>query len=191
MTTAEPEIKAFKNAQKWRDWLKRNHSKSDGLWLQIFKKDSGEATVTYKEALDEALCFGWIDGQKKSLDAASFLQRFTPRRSRSIWSKINIGHTKRLIAEGRMEKAGQAQIDAAKEDGRWARAYDAPSTSETPADFLKELRKSKPAAAFFKTLNRANLYAINWRLQTAKKPETRAKRITDIVAMLARGEKFH
>ncbi len=183
--------KAFKTSGEWRRWLLKNHAASGGLWVRIYKKDSGTRTVTYAEALDEALCYGWIDGQKAGYDAESFLQKFTPRRPKSLWSKRNREHALRLIEEKRMAAAGQKEIDAAKKDGRWERAYDAPSTMEVPADFLKELKKDKGAYAFFKTLNRANVYAIAWRLQTAKKPETRARRTEALLAMLKRGEKLH
>lgn len=188
---ASMKIKGFKSARVFRAWLAKNHGESEGIWLRIFKKGSGEKTVTYAEALEEALCHGWIDGQKRSHDEKSWIQRFTPRRTRSEWSKINAGHAERLIKEGRMTPAGQAQIDAAKADGRWAMAYDSPRTAAPPEDFLKALEKDKKAKAFFATLNRANVYSIVYRLQTAKKPETREKRMSLIVAMLARGEKFH
>lgn len=180
----------FKSQKEWRTWLSKNHRSSDGIWMRIYKKDSGQVTIYYPAALDEALCFGWIDGQKKSHDDKSFLQRFTPRRARSIWSKINIGHVARLTAAGKMMPAGLEQVEKAKADGRWAQAYDSPRAATVPEDFLKELRKSKKAEAFFKTLRKSQLYSITWRIQTAKKPETRARRIELIVKMLARGETF-
>jgi uncharacterized protein YdeI (YjbR/CyaY-like superfamily) len=182
---------AFKSAADFRRWLAAGHQTVDGIWLRIFKKDSGQKTVTYAEALDEALCFGWIDGQKKSYDEHSFLQKFTPRRARSGWSKINTQHAERLIKAGKMTPAGLAAIEAAKADGRWHAAYDSPRNAAPPQDFLDALEKNKKAKAFFETLNRANLYAIVYRLQTAKKPETRARRLQNILAMLNRGEKFH
>lgn len=184
-------IRSFATALQWRAWLAREHVRSDGVWLRICKKGSGRKTVTYAEALDEALCYGWIDGQKKAYDAGSFLQRFTPRRQRSIWSKRNREHVARLIKEKRMAPAGSREVDSAKQDGRWDRAYDAPSSMQMPEDFLKELRKDRKASDFFKTLNKANTYAIAWRLQTAKKPETRARRMEGLLAMMRQGKKLH
>jgi uncharacterized protein YdeI (YjbR/CyaY-like superfamily) len=184
-------IKAFVSATQWRDWLARNCAKSDGIWLRIYKKGSGKKTVTYAEALDEALCYGWIDGQKKKYDAESFVQKFTPRRPKSIWSKRNREHIARLTKEKRMTAAGQKRVDAAKKDGRWDKAYDVGSTMEVPDDFLQELRKNARAYTFFKTLNRANTYAIAWRLQTAKTPETRARRMETLLAMMQQGKKLH
>jgi uncharacterized protein YdeI (YjbR/CyaY-like superfamily) len=183
--------RSFVSASAWEKWLKTHHAKSEGIWLKIFNKESGMQTVTYTEALDEALCYGWIDGQKKKFDSASWLQKFTPRRARSIWSKRNIEHIERLTQEKRMKAAGLKAFEDAKNDGRLAAAYDSPSNSTTPEDFLKLLEKNKEANAFFNTLNKANKYAISWRLQTAKKAETREKRMLTILAMLAKGEKFH
>lgn len=181
----------FASAGAWEQWLAANHAKSDGIWLRIFSKESGQKTVTYAEALDEALCYGWIDGQKKKLDDDSWIQKFTPRRTRSIWSKRNIEHIERLTNEKRMKAAGLKAFEDAQKDGRIAAAYDSPSNSSTPEDFLGLLEKDKKAKAFFETLNKANKYAITWRLQTAKKPETREKRMNMILEMLARGERFH
>jgi uncharacterized protein YdeI (YjbR/CyaY-like superfamily) len=175
----------------WEKWLGKNHTKSDGIWLRIYKKDSEVKTVSYAEALEGALCHGWIDGQKKSYDAMSFLQKFTPRRARSVWSKINTQHVERLTKLGRMKAAGLEAVVAAKGDGRWAQAYDSARTADVPQDFLKELSRYAGATAFFKTLNGTNVYSIVWRLQTAKKPETRARRLKAICEMLAKGEKFH
>jgi uncharacterized protein YdeI (YjbR/CyaY-like superfamily) len=185
------EILSFKTAAEFRKWLAANHRQSDGIWLRIYKKDSGEPTVTYAEALDEALCHGWIDGLKQSHDELSWRQRFTPRRPKSGWSKINTGHAERLIKAGQMKAAGQAQIDAAKKDGRWAAAYDSSSKATFPEDFLAAVRGNKKTKAFFESLTKANRYAIAYRLQTAKKPETRQRRMEMILAMLARGEAFH
>jgi uncharacterized protein YdeI (YjbR/CyaY-like superfamily) len=184
-------ILPFESAKAWDAWIAKNHSGSDGVWLQIFKKDSGKRTVTYDEALDSALCYGWIDGQKKSYNKESFLQKFTPRRPKSVWSKRNQDHVARLIKSKRMKPAGLKAIAAAKKDGRWEQAYDSPKNMTIPEGFLRELSKSRKAKEFFETLNKANLYAIGWRLQTAKKPETREKRKQAILAMLAKGEKFH
>jgi len=185
------EILRFRSPAEFRKWLSVNHRQSDGIWLRIFKKDSKEPTVTYAEALDEALCFGWIDGQKQRNDECSWLQRFTPRRPNGGWSKINTQHAERLIQAGRMKTAGRAEIDGAKKDGRWASAYDSPSNATFPDDSLAALRKNKKANTFFESLNKANRYAIAYRLQTAKKPETGQKRMETILAMLARGEAFH
>lgn len=184
-------ILGFKSSADFRSWLKINGDNCDGLWLRFFKKDSDKATITYDEALDEALCFGWIDGQVKSLDAISWIHKFAPRRARSGWSKRNTEHVERLSKAGLMMPAGLAQVEAAKADGRWQAAYDSPGNAAPPADFLKALGKDKKAKAFFETLNKANVYAIVYRLQTAKKPETRARRMETILAMLGRGEKFH
>ena len=191
MSTEYTNIKSFKTPREWRDWLANNHARSDGIWLRIYKKDSGEETIIYAEALDEALCYGWIDGQKRGHDAQSFLQKFTPRRPKSVWSKRNREHIARLIREKRMTPAGLAQVEAAKRDGRWDKAYDASSTMTVPEDFLKELKRDKDAYKFFKTLNRANTYAIAWRLQTAKKPETRERRKKMLLAMLSERKKLH
>ena len=148
-------------------------------------------SITYAEALDEALCFGWIDGQLKTCDTKSWLQKFTPRRSKSIWSKRNREHVARLIKEKRMTAAGLKEIELAKKDGRWEGAYDSPKNMQVPADFLRELKKDKNAYAFFQTLNKANTSAIAWRLQTAKKPETREKRMQAVLQMLGQGKKLH
>jgi len=185
------QILTFVSSPEFRAWLANNHSQSDGLWLRIYKKDSAVPTVTYVEALDQALCFGWIDGQKKPHDNQSWLQKFTPRRAKSGWSKINAQHAERLIKSGEMAPGGLKEIKAAKADGRWKAAYDSFSNANVPDDFLKELAKNKKATAFFETLNKTNLYSIAYRLQTAKKPETRVKRIQAIIEMLGRGEKFH
>ena len=184
-------ILAFKTAKTFETWLTKNHDSSNGIWIKIFKKDSGEKTISYAEALDIALCFGWIDGQKKTFDEQAWLQWFCPRRERSIWSKINIGHIERLGKEGRMRPAGLKAVEEAKADGRWEKAYDSPSKMTIPEDFLKELSKNKKAEAFFMGLNKTNLFSIGFRLQTAKKQETREKRMKEIIEMLEKGEKFH
>jgi uncharacterized protein YdeI (YjbR/CyaY-like superfamily) len=184
-------IIAFKSAADFRDWLAAHHDRCDGIWLRFFKKDSGKKSVTYAEALDQALCHGWIDGQLKKHDELSWIQKFTPRRAQSKWSKRNTGHVERLTKAKLMHEAGLKAVEAAKADGRWQAAYDSPRNAATPPDFLKRLAEDKKALAFFKTLNRANIYAIAYRLQTAKKPETRARWAEKILAMLSRGEKFH
>ncbi len=197
MSTREPGLQVqlaprlFKNAKAFETWLKKHHASSDGLWLQIAKRGADEPSVTYAEAVEIALCWGWIDGQKKGLDDQHFLQRFTPRRARSVWSKVNVEKVAALIAAGRMQAPGLAQVDAAKADGRWARAYDGARTAVVPEDLLAALDAQPPAKAFFATLNASNRYAVLWRIQTAVKPETRARRIAQLVDMLARGEAIH
>jgi len=185
------ETKSFRNAREFRAWLEKHHAQANGILLRIYKNNAGVATVTYAEALDQALCFGWIDGQKLPLDEKSWIQKFTPRRPKSSWSKRNTEHATRLIESGAMTAAGLQQIDAAKADGRWKAAYDSPANSSVPQEFLDALARNKKASVFYKTLNKTNLYSIAYRLQTAKRPQTRAKRIELIVAMLARGETFH
>jgi uncharacterized protein YdeI (YjbR/CyaY-like superfamily) len=184
-------VRAFRSLEEWERWLATNHAKAGGVWLRFFKKGSGVPTVSYAEAVEGALIYGWIDSQLKKYDADSYIQKFTPRSVKSVWSKVNREKALALIKSGRIKPAGRAAVDAAKSDGRWDAAYDSPKTSEAPADFLKALRADKKAAAFYKTLNRANTYAIEWRLHAAKRPETRAKRIADLVAMLAAGKKLH
>ena len=184
-------IESFATPAAWRAWLRSNHKSSVGVWLRFFKKASGVPTITYVEAVEEALCYGWIDSQMNRVDAQSYVQRFSPRRAGSLWSKINIGRVERLTAEKRMRAAGLIEVDAAKADGRWQRAYDPPSRLEIPEDFRAALKKNKKAQKFFATLNRANLYAVCWRLQTAKKPETRARRIAQLVAMFGEGKALH
>ena len=189
---SETPIKSFASSKQWNKWLSLNHAKSaNGVWLRIFRKDSGEATVTYDEALEEALCYGWIDGQKKPYDEKSWLQKFTPRRAKSIWSKKNQTRVAQLIEEKRMQPPGLKEIESAKKDGRWEQAYDSPSKMEIPADFLSLLKKDKQAYEFFKTLNKANTYAIAWRLATAKKPETRQKRLQILLEMMKEQKKLH
>ena len=191
MADKDAPIKAFATPQLWRAWLDKNHTRSNGIWLRIFKKDSKRKTVTYDEALDDALCFGWIDGQMKSLDELSYVQKFTPRRPRSTWSKRNRENVTRLIKEKRMTPAGLQEITAAKKDGRWDAAYDSSKEMSVPDDFLDALKKDKNAYAFYKTLNKANTYAISWRLQTATTPETRARRMKNLLTMLSEGKKLH
>lgn len=178
----------FESKKKFADWLAKNHDKSAGLWLKIAKKAAGIPTVTYAEALDVALCYGWIDGQKGGFDEQYFLQKFTPRRPKSIWSKINVGHVERLIASGEMKPSGLKAIEAAKQDGRWEAAYSSQKNIEVPADFQSALNKNKKAKAFFETLTSARRYSFLFRIETAKKAETREKRIRQFVEMLAKGE---
>ena len=190
-TPEEYPILSFRTPADFENWLAENHNTVRGIWLRLFKKDSGEVSVTYLEALHEALCYGWIDGQAKKHDEQSWIQKFTPRGPRSIWSKRNTKFVGELMAQGRMKPAGLAEVDRAKTDGRWQKAYDSPSEMTIPDEFIKAVNKNKNAKAFFETLNKTNRYSIAWRLQTAKKPETKEKRIKMIIEMLAKGEKFH
>lgn len=183
-------IKLFRDSAAWEKWLAA-HPESSGLWLRIAKKEADLASVSYAEAIEVALCHGWIDGQRRSFDAQSFLQRFTPRRPRSLWSKINVGKAEALIVAGRMREGGLREIELARADGRWEAAYSGGAAMELHPELADALAKNRKAAAFFETLDRTNRYAVCWRVQTAKKPETRASRIEKLVAMLARGERIH
>ncbi len=180
----------FESKKKFEDWLARDHDKSAGVWLKIAKKATGISTVTYTEALDVALCYGWIDGQRGSFDDQYFLQKFTPRRPKSIWSKINTEKVERLIASGEMKPSGLKAVEAAKQDGRWAAAYASQKNIEVPADFQSALGKNKKAKAFFDSLTSAKRYSFLFRIETAKKVETREKRIRQFVEMLEKGETF-
>jgi uncharacterized protein YdeI (YjbR/CyaY-like superfamily) len=188
---AETEIKKFKSQKDWRNWLVNNQDLQEGIWLQVYKKHSGVETVTIEQALEEALCFGWIDGQRKSYDEQSYLQKYTPRRLQSIWSKRNIGIVETLIQEGKMMPRGFVEFEKAKNDGRLDKAYDSHTTMQDAEDLLNELKKDKEANAFYESLNKSNKFAINFRLQTAKKPETRTKRMNEILKMLKAKKKFH
>ena len=182
---------AFASPEEWEAWLEENHSKPNGLWVRIAKKGSGIATVAYPEVLEVALAFGWIDGRRERLDDQWFLQRFTPRRARSRWSKINRDTAERLIAEGRMRPAGLAEVERAKEDGRWDAAYEGQRSISVPEDLQRELDARPEAKAFFEQLSSQNRYAILYRLQDAKRPETRARRLEKFVAMLEAGETIY
>lgn len=184
-------ILEFKTQKDFEKWLSKNYDNQEGIWVRFFNKASGIKAMSYNEALDTALCYGWIDSQVKKYDDKSHIQRYTPRRKRSIWSKRNIENVKRLTKESRMKPAGIKQVRLAKADGRWENAYDSPSNMQIPEDFMKKLSKNKKALKFFKTLNKSNLYAIYWRIGTAKKPETKEKRIKIILRMLSKEEKFH
>jgi len=184
-------ILAFPSAAAWEKWLRTNHKKSAGLWVRIGKKASGIPTVTYAEAVEIALCYGWIDAQLKSQDTSYFLQRFLPRRPKSVWSKRNIEKVAKLIAQGRMQPAGLAEVEAAKKDGRWGRAYDSPATSMVPPDFQKALDAAPKAKAFFETLNKSNRYAMLYRLQNVKRAETRQAKIQTYITMLKAGKTLH
>jgi uncharacterized protein YdeI (YjbR/CyaY-like superfamily) len=181
----------FASAEAFEAWLAEEHARSDGLWIKFAKKASGIPTVVYAEAVEASLRYGWIDGQVKRLDDDHYVQRFTPRRARSRWSKINCAKAEALIARGAMEPAGLAEVERAKADGRWDAAYDAPSTATVPDDLRSALDADSRAAAFFETLDSNNRYAILHRIQDAKKPETRVRRIEKFVAMLGRGETIH
>ncbi|MFE0436199.1 YdeI family protein [Streptomyces nigra] len=185
------ETVAFESAEAFQAWLGENHAVSPGIWLKLRKKAPGVVALDYAQALDVALCYGWIDGQKAALDDEWWLQRFGPRTARSRWSKINRDKVAALIEKGRMRPPGQAEIDRAKADGRWDAAYDSPRTATVPDDLAAALAAEPAAAEFFETLNRTNRFAIIYRVQDAKRPETRARRIEKYVTMLAKGEKPH
>jgi uncharacterized protein YdeI (YjbR/CyaY-like superfamily) len=184
-------VHAFEDSAAFCRWLEQNHASEPELWLKTFKKGSGQKTITWEEAVVEALCWGWIDGVRKPLDEQAYLQRFTPRRKGSNWSKRNREHVERLIAAGRMQEPGLVHVRAAQADGRWESAYAPPSEMTVPADFLAALETRPKAKAFFNTLNRQNLYALAYRLQTAKKPETRQKRFEAFLEMLEKEEKLY
>jgi uncharacterized protein YdeI (YjbR/CyaY-like superfamily) len=181
----------FEAPAAWAEWLAHHHAGERGVWLRFARKASKMTSITYAEALDVALCYGWIDGQSKGLDEESWLQKFTPRGRRSVWSKRNREHVERLIASGEMRPAGLAAIEAAKSDGRWDRAYDSPASAEVPADLQAALDARPAAKEFFGTLTGQNRFAILHRIQTAVKPETRARRIEQFVSMLERGETIY
>jgi uncharacterized protein YdeI (YjbR/CyaY-like superfamily) len=184
-------ILAFPSAAAWEQWLAEHHDAPDGIWLKIAKKGSGIPSVTYAEAVDAALCYGWIDAQKDSLDDDHWLQRFTPRKRASKWSRINTQRAEALIAQGRMRPAGLREVERAKADGRWEAAYHSQSTATVPDDLAAALAANERAGAFFATLNSANRYAILYRIADAKRPQTRARRIAALVAMLAEHKKLH
>ena len=191
--SAKPDapIIAFASQDAWRDWLDEHQADQGGLWLKLAKAASGIATVTYAEALDVALCYGWIDGQKRPFDGDYWLQRFTPRRPRSKWSQVNTRKVEALIEADRMQPAGLREIERAKADGRWDAAYAAQSTATVPEDLQAALEANAAALAFFSTLNSANRYAILYRVQDAKRPVTRTKRIADFVQMLSEERKLY
>jgi uncharacterized protein YdeI (YjbR/CyaY-like superfamily) len=184
-------VMAFEDQRAWADWLHTNHVASSGLWIRLAKKASARRSVSYAEAVEAALCYGWIDGQSRSYDETSWLQKFTSRRRGSIWSKINREKAERLIGEGRMQAPGLAEVDRAKQDGRWDAAYDSPGSATVPEDFQAALKSSPQASAFFCTLNSQNRFAILFRIQTAKKPATRARRIEQFIRMLESHEKLY
>ena len=190
MASIDLPILPFESQQKFSDWLTEHHNQSEGLWLKLAKKGADIPSVTYDEAVESALCYGWIDGQKRGFDEKFWLQKFTPRRSKSIWSKINREKAERLIASGEMQPAGLAAVELAKQDGRWESAYDSQRTITVPEDFQAELDKNAKAKAFFGTLTSAKRYSFLFRIQTAKKPQTRERRIHQFIEMLQRGETF-
>jgi uncharacterized protein YdeI (YjbR/CyaY-like superfamily) len=187
---AEPGL-LFANQLAWATWLAKNHGKSPGVWLRLAKKSSGVSSVTYAQAIESALCYGWIDGQKKSFDDHYWLQRFTPRSDKSIWSKINREKALTLIEGGHMKSAGLREIERARSDGRWKDAYDSARTASVPEDLQAELDRNPKAKAFFATLNAQNRYAVLFRIQTARKPETRARKIKLFVNMLENHEMLY
>ncbi|RKH46793.1 hypothetical protein D7Y23_23065 [Corallococcus sp. AB050B] len=190
-TTQELPTVPFASEKAWEKWLEKHHADSPGVWMKLAKLESGIPSVTYAQALEVALCYGWIDGQKDSFDSEYWLQRFTPRKPRSKWSKINCGKVEALVAAGRMKPAGLREVEDARADGRWESAYAGAKTIEVPEDLKLALEKSPKAKAFFATLKSANRYAILFRLHDAKKPETRARRLEKFVAMLEAGETLH
>jgi uncharacterized protein YdeI (YjbR/CyaY-like superfamily) len=184
-------VVSFADAEEWSAWLASNHASSRGVWLKIAKKTSTSASVTYAEAIEVALVWGWIDGQKKAFDEAWWLQKFTLRGSKSVWSKINRDKAMALMAAGKMMPFGLAEVERAKRDGRWDRAYPSQRDASVPEDLAMALANNPRAQRFFATLEAHNRYAILWRVHNAKKAETRARRIAQFVAMLAKGEKLH
>jgi uncharacterized protein YdeI (YjbR/CyaY-like superfamily) len=191
MTSDSLPVISFESGEAWESWLATEHASSAGVWLRIAKKGSSSQTISYADALAVALCYGWIDGQKGKLDDDFWLQRFTPRKPGSRWSRINTDRAAELIESGRMRPAGQSEVDRARADGRWASAYASQSTITMPDDLAAELSRNDGARAFFGTLNSANRYAILYRVTTARRPETRAQRIATYVAMLARHETLY
>jgi uncharacterized protein YdeI (YjbR/CyaY-like superfamily) len=182
---------SFESKKNWADWLAKQHNKSAGVWLKFARKGSNIPSLTYEEAVEVALCYGWIDSQGKSLDTDHWLQKYTPRGPKSVWSKINTERAEKLIASGEMRPVGLRAIEAAKQDGRWDAAYESPKNILVPEDFRVELDKTPNAKAFFAALNRVNRYAILFRIHNAKRAETRTRRIRQFVEMLERGEKIY
>ena len=181
----------FIDDKEWEQWLGKHFLAPKGVWLKFAKKDTGVESLHYKEALDVALCYGWIDGLSRRIDETYYVQKFTPRRKQSLWSKVNIGHVERLIAAGRMQPSGQAAIDAAKADGRWEQAYEGQKAASIPPELETALAAHPQAKAFFGTLKSADRYACIWRVATAKRSETKAARIEKIITMLENGQTFH
>ncbi len=184
-------ILAFASPEAFEAWLEREHSTSDGVWIKFAKKGSGVASVAYADAVEVGLCYGWIDSQALSLDERFYLQKFTPRRARSKWSRVNRDKVEELTKQGRMKPAGLAQVELAKQDGRWEAAYASSANAKVPEDLQQALDASPKAAEFFATLNKSNRFAIVYQLEDARKPETRTRRLEKFVAMLERGEKLY
>jgi uncharacterized protein YdeI (YjbR/CyaY-like superfamily) len=182
---------SFKTRQAWSAWLERNHQTSPGVWVRLAKKASAVESIAYPEAVEVALCYGWIDGAKKGAGDQTWLQRFVPRTATSLWSRINREKALALVEAGHMKPAGLAAMEQARKNGRWDNAYDPPSRATVPGDFQAALNRSPGAQAFFDSLDKANRYAVLFRIQTVKKPETRARRILEFIAMLERSEKIH
>lgn len=182
-------VQVFANSKAWCRWLSRNHDREDVVWIKIYKKASGIRSVDWEQAVIEALAWGWIDGLKKSCDAEAYYQRFTPRKPRSVWSQRNVEHVEKLMAEERMQPAGLAHVQAAKEDGRWAKAYGGSKKFRMPSDFLAAVKKNKKATATYESLTRGSKYLIYYRLQDAKRPETRKKRFKEFLDLLRAGKK--
>ena len=191
LSKTDLQIISFVSQDHFESWMEENNSLTEGIWVRFYKKNSFTKSINYDEALDVALCYGWIDGQVKKFDELSYIQKFTPRRSKSMWSKRNREHVSRLEKENRMKPSGIREVEKAKNDGRWEKAYDSPGKMVVPDDFVLELSKNKRAFEFFERLNKANKYTIGWRLQTAKNSETREKRFNEMMNMMDKGEKFH
>lgn len=187
----EPPIVSFSTVDEWHSYLSKNFTNEQGVRLKLAKKGVNTQSVTHQEALEVSLMYGWIDGKAQTVDENYWLLKFTPRRAKSMWSKRNCDIVERLIKENKMQPSGLVQVEEAKKDGRWDRAYDSPKNMVIPEDFLKELKKDPSALEFFNTLNKTNVYAITWRLQTAKKPETREKRMKELLQMLKNKQKLH
>lgn len=181
-------IRPFANEAAFEAWLKKNHDRATEVWIKVFKKGSGKPSIDWQQAVDVALCWGWIDGIRKALDEEAFLQRYTPRRAKSRWSQINVERVKRLTKAGRMTPHGQLHVDAAKSDGRWDAAYPSPSAMEVPADFLAAIATKRTALKTYRALKREQTFALAYRLHHLKSPERRAKLIADVIKALTRGE---
>jgi uncharacterized protein YdeI (YjbR/CyaY-like superfamily) len=191
MAGGEQPVLAFESAAHFAAWLEEHGAESDGIWLEFAKKGTGVSSVTYPEAVEAALCHGWIDGQARRIDDVHYRQRFTPRRARSRWSKINREKAERLMREGRMRPRGFREVERAKADGRWEEAYDSPRSATTPEDFERALKKEPKARAFYESLGPSKRYSFLYRIREAKRPETRARRIAEYVALLADGKTLH
>ncbi len=191
MIVKDAPVILFNNPKEFEEWLSENHKTSTGIWTKFSKKGSGVTTLTYDEALEIALCYGWIDGLVNKLDEKFYIQKWTPRRKRRVWSQRNTGIIEKLIKDGRMKEAGLLEVDRAKADGRWENAYGSSANMAPPQDFLEALTKNKKAQDFYENLNKTNKYAIYWQIQNAKKEETRVRRIKKYVEMMEHGEKLY